>query len=156
MQRRLAWLARCWRAFELAPQQAVEFAALNEVHRTREADTEVLLGAVVEAAMKSAAALRTYGDDLVPEEVTRLLECAPTSAERKGQVIRTPSGRERTARTGGWDLVAPDSEPEGLDQQVSWLLGQMTGDLKVWHSLVGRYRIDLFCGLFMLEMKVLH
>src|SRR5262245_37335155 len=70
---------------------------------------------------KSAASLRIYGDDLVPEEVTRLLGCTPTRAEQKGQVIRTTSGRERTARTGGWHLIAPDSEPEGLDQQVSWL-----------------------------------
>ena len=98
---------------------------------------------------KSAAALRIYGDDLIPDEVTKVLGCVPTSAERKGQIIRSSSGRERTARTGGWDLTAPDSKPENLDQQVSWLLDQLTDDLSVWCALAERYRIDLFCGLFM-------
>lgn len=86
---------------------------------------------------------------MVPEEITQLLGCAPTRAEAKGQVIRGSSGRERIARTGGWHLNAPDSEPENLDRQVAWLLGRLTTDVSVWRSLSQRYRVDLFCGLFM-------
>jgi hypothetical protein len=98
---------------------------------------------------KSAATLRIIGDDLIPEEITQLLGCAPTRAEQKGQPIHISSGGERTVRTGGWRLEAPDCEPENLDQQVAWLLDRLTNDLSVWRNLTRQYRVDLFCGLFM-------
>jgi hypothetical protein len=55
--------------------------------------------------MYSAAALRIIGDDLLPEEITLILGCQPTSANVKGRVIPgKKTGRERISRTGGWHL----------------------------------------------------
>lgn len=98
---------------------------------------------------KSVAALRIIGDDLDPDKITSLLKCAPTSATTKGQIIRSKSGRERVAKSGGWDLEAPDSEPENLDHQVAFILNKLNKDLEVWHELKSKFRMDLFCGLFM-------
>lgn len=50
-----------------------------------------------------------------------------------------------------WGLEAADCEPEGLDGQVQELLNKTNRDLSVWQKISGRYRIDLFCGLFMTE-----
>jgi len=59
--------------------------------------------------MSSAAGLRIIGDDVVPEEITRVLGCEPTSTTVKGQVIRgKKTGQERIARTGSWHLDVPD------------------------------------------------
>jgi len=33
--------------------------------------------------------------------------------------------------------------------QVAQILGRLSGDLEIWRSLESKYRIDLFCGLFM-------
>jgi len=99
----------------------------------------------------SAATLRVIGDDLLPDEITRLLGCEPTAEQTKGQVIRHRSGRERVARTGAWRLAVPDEEPADLNKQVAQLLGKLTDDLAVWKEIGSRFHVDLFCGLFMEE-----
>lgn len=99
---------------------------------------------------KSAAGLRIIGETLVPDEVTALLGCQPSKSQLKGQVIRSAkTGKERTCHTGSWHLHAEDCEPENLDGQITDLLGRMSSDLEIWKSLASRFRIDVFCGLFM-------
>lgn len=101
------------------------------------------------ALERSVATLRVSGDDLRPEEITALLGASPTHAQIKGETLVSASGRERIARFGMWRLRAKDTEPEDLNAQVEELLAQLTPDLAVWRELSERYRIDLFCGLFM-------
>jgi len=100
---------------------------------------------------ESTACLRLIGDDLDPEEVTRILGKAPTRSERKGDVIRNQSGHERIARTGSWRLDATDCHPENIDGQVSEILSGLTTNLDAWRALSARHRVDMFCGLFMRE-----
>jgi hypothetical protein len=99
---------------------------------------------------KSVATLRIVGDDLVPSEVSELLARAPTRSQTKGEIIvGQRTGQQRIARLGMWSLESADREPEALDQQIQEILGNLTGDLATWQALCGKYRIDLFCGLFM-------
>jgi hypothetical protein len=91
------------------------------------------------------------GDDLVPEEVSRMLGAYPTHGQRKGEVVVLKSGATRTATFGQWRLEATDAQPESVNEQISQLLGQLTQDLEVWAALARRFRIDLFCGWFMNE-----
>jgi hypothetical protein len=98
---------------------------------------------------QSAASLRIFGDDLQPAEISRMLRCEPTQARVKGEVIRYPSGRERTVTCGSWQLSAERAEPEDLNGQIKWLMAQMTDDLGAWQTLVSTYDVDLFCGAFM-------
>ena len=48
-----------------------------------------------------------------------------------------------------WTLHAPESSGGDLDSQVEWLLSRLTQDLTVWEDLAKRFKIDLFCGLFL-------
>lgn len=98
---------------------------------------------------RSVAALRIFGDDLEPDEITRLLGCPPTKAQVKGQVTVGKTGRQRVARTGSWHLEAQEAEPENLDAQIVEIFGKLTSDSAVWVGIGGRYSVDLFCGLFM-------
>jgi hypothetical protein len=97
----------------------------------------------------SAAALRIFGDDLRPDEISKMLKCQPTKAELKGDVVRYSSGRERTVKRGNWRLIAQNAEPEDLDGQIQWLMSQVSDNLGVWKILTQAYDVDLFCGLFM-------
>jgi len=100
--------------------------------------------------MSSAAGLRIIGDDVVPEEITRVLRCEPTSTTVKGQVIRgKKTGQVRIARTGSWHLNVPDRMPDDLDGQIMEILGKLNPDPDIWASLASRFRMDIFCGLFM-------
>jgi hypothetical protein len=98
---------------------------------------------------QSAASLRVFGDELKPAEISRMLRCEPTQAREKGEVVKYPSGRERTFTCGSWLLTAERAEPEDLDGQIRWLIGQMTDNLEVWKKLTASYDIDMFCGAFM-------
>jgi hypothetical protein len=101
---------------------------------------------------KTMASLRIIGDDLHPDEITSLLRCAPTASQSKGDVlVGKKGGRSRIAAFGSWSLKASAEEPGNLDTQVTWLLAATTGDPDVWQSIAARYKIDLFCGLFMAQ-----
>jgi len=98
---------------------------------------------------KSVATLRIIGDDLVPADVSRLLNCTPTTAQKKGDVIVGKSGLQRTALTGRWSLQSEDQQPENLDGQIEEILGKLTASMEIWETVTRRFRVDLFCGLFM-------
>ncbi|MDB6100566.1 MAG: hypothetical protein JWO52_565 [Gammaproteobacteria bacterium] len=99
---------------------------------------------------RSIAALRIWGDDLNPAEITRLLGCEPSFAQTKGdqRVIRK-NGRVLIASAGMWSLEAADREPEDLEGQIDELLSKLTADLSVWDAISDKYKLDLFCGLFL-------
>lgn len=98
----------------------------------------------------SAASLRFFGDDLDPDELTKLLGSPPTKSERKGEeIVGKVSGQKRTARSGGWRLRAERREPGDIDTQISEILDQLTNDTGVWQDLTTRFRADIFCGLFL-------
>jgi len=99
---------------------------------------------------KSAVTLRIGSDDLIPDEITRLLGATPTRTETKGEkIVGRKTGKVRIAKMGVWRLNALDREPEDMDSQIQEILSQTTSDLAVWQSLSEKHQIDLFCGLFL-------
>ncbi len=100
----------------------------------------------------STAAIRFFGDDLVPDELSKLLGCQPTDACLKGGASDVgqllPDGT-RVANSGRWILDAERKEPVDIDKQVTEILGKMTNDLNVWRDLRSKCStIDIFCGVF--------
>ncbi len=100
---------------------------------------------------KTVATLRFFGDDLDPDEITRLLGCQPTTAERKGGLWTTKRGVEKISPRGSWRLEADDCVPGNLDVQIEYLFSKLISDLNVWNDLAKRLQADVFCGLFLDE-----
>ena len=99
---------------------------------------------------RSAATFRIVGDDLLPHEITRVLGASPTHSLAKGEeIVGKKSGQVRFAKSGSWRLEAEDCFPENIDAQIQSIFGQLTNDLSVWKTLSERYKLDLFCGVFM-------
>jgi len=102
------------------------------------------------ALEKTKATLRIHGDDLIPEEVSRLLGAQPDSAQTRGEIlIGKVSGDGRVARTGRWSLQAQDRSPGDLDAQIDDIFAGLSGDPAVWAQLQSRFKLNMFCGLFM-------
>lgn len=97
--------------------------------------------------------LHISADKLDPDEVTILLGQVPTSARRTGDLIFNSKGKQLgICRRGTWSLQHKpelDSIPEELETAILLLLSQLTSDLSVWSSLGAKYKIALFCGLFL-------
>jgi hypothetical protein len=96
----------------------------------------------------TAATLRFFGDDLLPDEITSLLGRAPTESKTKGEPWQSKT-RTIIAKTGWWRLCADDCSPGALDAQIESLLGGLNHDLDVCSDLTERFDADVFCGLFM-------
>lgn len=101
----------------------------------------------------SVVALRIIGDDLVPDEITALLGSSPTQACAKGEtgkhIVGPKVGGVKLARSGMWTLQASDREPEDMNSQIREILSRVKNDFSVWQSITRRFRVDLFCGLWM-------
>jgi uncharacterized protein DUF4279 len=102
---------------------------------------------------KSVAALRVIGDDLVPNEITALLGTSPTRAVVKGEtgkhIVGPKVGGVRVSRSGMWTLEASDRQPEDINSQIQEICNRMTDDLSIWQRITKRFRVDLFCGLWL-------
>jgi hypothetical protein len=112
------------------------------------------LGGLAMAQIRqSVVALRIIGDDLVPDEVTALLGTTPTRAVVKGEtgkhIVGPRVGDARVARSGMWTLNASDRQPEDMNSQIQEILSRMTDDLSVWQGIAKRFRVELFCGLWL-------
>jgi len=104
------------------------------------------------AVRESVVTLRIYGDDLVPDEITWLLGVSPTHSVAKGQeIVGRKTGQVRVAKSGMGQLCASDREPENIDGQIREIFTQITADVAVWQNISKKYRVNLFCGLFMTE-----
>jgi hypothetical protein len=96
------------------------------------------------------ASLRILGASLDPDEITRLLGVAPTTAGRKGSVIEGRTGN-RERMTGVWALATERASTDGwaVEEVVAELLAAVPSDQHLWESIAERYTVDLFLGLFM-------
>lgn len=98
---------------------------------------------------RSTASLRIIGDDLAPSEITGLIGKAPNKAKKKGDVFETPNGQSVISRTGSWSIEVDDAIPADVDKQVIELLENTIQNTEVWHGLSKRFRVEIFCGLFL-------
>jgi ribosomal protein L19 len=104
------------------------------------------------AVKTSTVTLRIYGDDLVPQEITKMLGASPTHPKIKGEkTVGRKTGKTYIAKSGIWQLGASDREPEDIDGQIREIFSQVSADVSVWRSITKKYRVNLFCGLFMSE-----
>ncbi len=99
---------------------------------------------------RTVVSIRIFGDDLDPDQVTRLLGAAPTASARKGDAgSPSSSDRRAVARTGSWRLTSAERSPGDLSGHLRELFSKTTDDLAIWRDLSRRYSCDVFCGLFM-------
>ena len=99
---------------------------------------------------QSSASLRISGDDLDPNEITQMLGHPASNSVRKGELEILPSGRNRIAATGRWDRrVDYRRRPGNLDRQIGEILAPLNDDLVVWQKISEKFKMDMFCGLFL-------
>ncbi len=90
------------------------------------------------------------GEDLDPDEISRLLGGEPTFAHKIGdQFVGRVTKRVRVAKSGMWSISVADRKPGDINGQIAEILNPLSQDIGIWRDIADRYRTDLFCGLFM-------
>jgi hypothetical protein len=97
---------------------------------------------------RTVVTLRFHGDDLNPMELSDRLGAIPSKAHEKGATLQSASGA-RIAKMGIWNLTVEADAPDGFEELVTRLFGQLSPELDTWLDLSGRFAGDLFVGLFL-------
>ena len=84
---------------------------------------------------ESRLTLGIHGEDLDPDEISRLLGCAPTSCHRRGDARRSGPPWAR----GGWLLSVEAKSPAGPEELVQLLLTRFPTEQAVWADLRRRF-----------------
>lgn len=94
----------------------------------------------------TVATLRFFGEDLDPDNLTRLLACKPTATHQVGDPFtKGSSGRHRKA---SWRLESRLEKTYSIDDHVGDLLSRVSDDLAVWRELAC-FKPDIRFGLFL-------
>jgi len=93
---------------------------------------------------RSRLTLAIHGEDLEPEEISSLLECAPTSAHQRGDPHRSGPPWKR----GAWLLSVDAESPTGPEDLVHMLLSRLPADEALWSALRSRFSLRLTFGIF--------
>ena len=101
---------------------------------------------------ETSVSLRFFGDDLDPNELSRLLGSKPTLSGRKGDIRRTKV-YDYIEKRGKWilSLEHRHSSQATLEEIINEIFDQLTDELSVWKLLHEKYKGDLFCGLWLEE-----
>jgi hypothetical protein len=96
--------------------------------------------------------LRIIAEDLIPDDVSKLMGCEPDASQQKGKpVLREDGSVMRVARFGAWKL---NLKPEDTDEwecaeAMMLVLRRLPSSIGLWHRLAKRYKVDFFVGLSM-------
>jgi hypothetical protein len=92
----------------------------------------------------SRLTLGIYGEGLDPDEISRLLGCAPSTAHRRGDAPR----RGPPYAEGAWLLSVEGQSPTGPEELVHLLLASLPADDGLWADLRSKFRLRLGFGIF--------
>ena len=87
------------------------------------------------------------GDNLDPDEITRLLGASPTEAYHRGDAIPRRN-HTFTANSGSWS-ISTERSTRDIEEQLTELFAKLNSDPEVWRSLTNCYDAYLFCGVFL-------
>lgn len=89
------------------------------------------------------------GDDLDPEEISRLLGCRPTSSRSKGELRTGLTAIAGPWPTGAWILSVEGKAPQTASELLTELLRNLPDDETLWLELSRRWRVSIWLGLFL-------
>ena len=99
---------------------------------------------------RNSVGLTFHGVELDPTEITRLLGCAPTKSEKKGDAILSRKLKIiRYAKQGYWSLEPDLPRSAEIEAKIVNILDKVTADLDIWSLINQKYSSRIFCGLFL-------
>ena len=116
--------------------------AEDDIIPIRKPEVVAMVGGLID---ETRLTLSVHGDDLDPDEVTRLLGCSPSRSNRRGD-LRPRSGTPHPR--GAWLLTLEGKAPVEPEHLLASLLDRLPSDPSVWDALRARHSVALGFGLF--------
>jgi hypothetical protein len=93
------------------------------------------------------ASLTILGEEVQPDEITRLLGVAPTRTHLRGEP-RSLHGKiaKLVWKDSLWLLTCPLTDDRDPAEHLIWLLDSVEPKLSVIKDLAAKFRVKVFCG----------
>ena len=91
-------------------------------------------------------------EDLVPDDVSKVMGCEPDESQQKGKpVFRKDGTVMRMARFGAWRLILRPEDTDEWDcaEAMMLVLRRLPSAVRLWQRVTKRYKVDFFVGLSM-------
>ena len=124
--------------FRCSPRKEIEEDYTTPI---RKPEIFIKAGGLVDG---SRLTLGIHGEDLEPDEISRLLGCAPSSSHRRGD----PRHSGPPWPNGAWLLSVEAKSPTGPEELVHLLFARLPTDEILWSDLRRRFRLQLSFGIF--------
>lgn len=105
----------------------------------------LLLGGSVD---KTSVCLAIYGEDLNPDEISKILSCQPTKAHLRG-ASKHLNSKYASYKKGAWLLNLKGSAPITADELIIDLLSRVPTNSVVWQELSKIHDIQVRIGIHM-------
>jgi len=96
--------------------------------------------------------LRISSEDLVPDDVTKVMGCEPDESQQKGKpVLREDGTVMRIAKFGAWRLTLKPKDTDEWDctEAMMLVLRRLPSAIGLWRRLTKKCKVDFFVGLSM-------
>src|SRR5688572_4898402 len=95
---------------------------------------------------ETTVSLRIFWKNLLPDEISELLGCKPTSSAKVGDDDPRIKREKKIVKEGYWIYEIEESSLL-LEEKIEKLLEKMTDNLEIWKLLTLSYQTDIFCGI---------
>jgi Domain of unknown function (DUF4279) len=103
---------------------------------------------MMEPSFYSSVTIQFWGDNLVPETISKSLGVMPSMSTTKGGPLLYPEGdRPGSSKTGAWTLRSAWNDQESPEQKVASLFDRMTLDIGTWKEIVTAFSGRLLCNI---------
>ncbi|MBD2447943.1 DUF4279 domain-containing protein [Nostoc sp. FACHB-152] len=97
---------------------------------------------------KTSVCLAVYGEELNPDEISKILSCQPTKAHHRG--VRQDSNSKYTPyKSGAWLLNVKRYAPITADELIIDLLSRVPTNSRLWQELSAIYDVQVRIGIHM-------
>lgn len=98
---------------------------------------------------KSSVKLKFWGDELVPDELSKLLGIQPDKAWKKGEIFRGKT-YDIVRKAGLWVYSGKRCGDIELEDKIAQLLERLPQSLALWEEVIAQCEGgELFCGLWL-------
>ncbi len=110
------------------------------------------MGSLKQTCASFVVSGKSRDQQFAPNEITELLGVEPTRAHAIGDIDEKHfrrTGRQRAKEFAVWRLSSDRLAPGDLNLQIKDMLARLPDDPDVWRQLSAKFRLTMFCGLWM-------
>jgi len=90
------------------------------------------------------------GFPMLPEELTKMLECEPSKTRKIGDILVSP---KHPARQNSWEIKSELPESESLENHIEEIINKIRPNIESFIKICNQYQSGLLCAIDIYDRK---